>query len=64
MGGWLSLLGAELRPERIIGVIGISSAPDFTIGLENSYLSDMQKQELKEKGKLEFQTNDFTYIFK
>ena len=63
MGGWLSLLGAELRPERIIGVIGISSAPDFTIGLENSYLSDMQKQELKEKGKLEFQTNDFTYIF-
>ncbi len=63
MGGWLSLLGAEARPERIIGVIGISAAPDFTIGLENSYLSDTQKQEINEKGKIEFVTNDFTYVF-
>ena len=63
MGGWLSLMGAELRPERVIGVVGISSAPDFTIGLEDSYLSEAQKQEIAQKGKIEFVTNDFTYIF-
>jgi len=63
MGGWLSLLAAELRPERIIGVVGISSAPDFTVGLENFYLSTQQKQEIQDKGRIEFVTGDFTYIF-
>ena len=30
MGGWLALHLAELRPERIIAVVGIAAAPDFT----------------------------------
>ena len=30
MGGWLALLLALARPERIIGLIGIAAAPDFT----------------------------------
>jgi len=30
MGGWLALLAALKRPERIAGVIGIAAAPDFT----------------------------------
>jgi pimeloyl-ACP methyl ester carboxylesterase len=30
MGGWLMLLIAKLRPERITGMIGIAPAPDFT----------------------------------
>ena len=63
MGGWLSLLGAELRPNRVVGVVGISSAPDFTIGLEDYYLTDEQKQTIAQTGKVEFITNDFTYIF-
>lgn len=30
MGGWLALHLAQLRPERILAVIGIAAAPDFT----------------------------------
>jgi len=30
MGGWLALLVALARPERIAGIIGIAAAPDFT----------------------------------
>lgn len=30
MGGWLALLVALARPERVIGLVGIAAAPDFT----------------------------------
>jgi pimeloyl-ACP methyl ester carboxylesterase len=30
MGGWLMLLAALARPERVVGMIGIAAAPDFT----------------------------------
>ena len=30
MGGWISLLVARARPERVAGLVGIAAAPDFT----------------------------------
>jgi pimeloyl-ACP methyl ester carboxylesterase len=30
MGGWIALLAALARPERVAGIVGIAAAPDFT----------------------------------
>ncbi len=30
MGGWIMLLVARARPERVVGMVGIAAAPDFT----------------------------------
>ena len=50
MGGWIMLLAALVRTERIAGLVGIAAAPDFTEDLMwNRYGEDM-RAELKEKG--------------
>jgi pimeloyl-ACP methyl ester carboxylesterase len=49
MGGWLALLLAKLRPERVSAVVGIAAAPDFT---EWGY-SDEEKRELRDSGRVE-----------
>ncbi len=33
MGGWLALLAARARPERVAALVGIAAAPDFTEAL-------------------------------
>ncbi|WP_039020011.1 alpha/beta fold hydrolase [Halocynthiibacter namhaensis] len=53
MGGWQSLLLARAMPERIVGLIGIAAAPDFT---EDGYwasFSDTQKETLETQGYVE-----------
>jgi pimeloyl-ACP methyl ester carboxylesterase len=49
MGGWLMLLAALARPERIAGLVGIAAAPDFT---DWGYSED-EKSRIREEGRIE-----------
>jgi pimeloyl-ACP methyl ester carboxylesterase len=50
MGGWLMLLTALARPERIAGLVGIATAPDFTQDLIEDALTPEQKAVLERAG--------------
>ncbi|HYU13271.1 MAG TPA: alpha/beta hydrolase [Stellaceae bacterium] len=50
MGGWIMLLAALARPERIVALIGIAAAPDFTEELLPKRLSAEQRREIEERG--------------
>lgn len=49
MGGWLMLLIARARPERVVGMVGVAPAPDFT---DWGFTTD-EKLHLLSHGKLE-----------
>lgn len=51
MGGWIMLLAALRRPERVSGLVGIASAPDFTEDLIWNQLSEDAQSALKEIGR-------------
>lgn len=53
LGGWLMLLAARARPERIAGLVGIAPAADFT-ELMWQRLDDSQRARLKSEGRLTF----------
>jgi pimeloyl-ACP methyl ester carboxylesterase len=59
MGGWIMLLLALARPERIKGLVGLAPAPDFTETLIWWNLSDDARTRLLEDGKLE-QPSDYS----
>ncbi len=50
MGGWIMLLTALARTDRVAGLIGIASAPDFTEDLIRPALSEEQTRALQENG--------------
>ena len=50
IGGWIMLLAALARPERVAALVGIAPAPDFTEELLPARLTPEQRRELEEKG--------------
>jgi pimeloyl-ACP methyl ester carboxylesterase len=52
MGGWIALLLARARPERIAGLIGIAPAPDFTERLMWPAFTEAQRTEIMTRGVL------------
>ncbi|MBV9825961.1 MAG: alpha/beta hydrolase [Alphaproteobacteria bacterium] len=52
MGGWIMLLAALARPERIAGLLGVAAAPDFTRELLWGRLDEAQQRELTERGQV------------
>ena len=53
MGGWIMLLAALARPDRVAGLVGIASAPDFTEELLWNNLTSEQQDALEKDGRIE-----------
>ena len=64
MGGWIAHLVALQRPNRIVGLIGIASAPDFTQELIWGNMTPSQKTKLMNEGQIivatEYNTQGWT----
>lgn len=58
MGGWLMLLAALARPERVAGLVGIAAAPDFTEDLMWATFSPEVRRTIETEGVYR-QPNDY-----
>ncbi len=50
MGGWIALLAALARRDRIAALVGIAAAPDFTDALMSEAFSFRQRAQLEREG--------------
>ncbi len=57
LGGWLMLLCALQRKQKIHSLIGLASAPDFTENLIFNLLSPLQKNDLLIKGFIDLKSD-------
>ena len=53
MGGWIALLVARAMPERVVGLVGVAAAPDFTEDLMWAGFSAGEQARLMAEGRLE-----------
>ena len=58
MGGWIALLVALARPERVQAIVGIAAAPDFTADLIRPSLSPAARDALASRG-VWYQPSDY-----
>lgn len=58
MGGWLALLVARERAERVRGLVGLAAAPDFTEDLIWNVMDEAQRTELMDAGQV-LEPNDY-----
>jgi pimeloyl-ACP methyl ester carboxylesterase len=61
MGGWLLLLLGRRYPERLKGLIGVASAPDFTQEMLEKSLSPAERQTLETEGRVQMTSGPFSY---
>ncbi|MDD2868913.1 alpha/beta fold hydrolase [Neomegalonema sp.] len=52
MGGWIGLLLARARPERVAGFLGVAAAPDFTEDLVARRMTAAQHAEMAAQGRV------------
>jgi pimeloyl-ACP methyl ester carboxylesterase len=52
MGGWIMVLAALARPERVAALVGIAAAPDFTTDLLPKRLFDAQLRTIYDEGRI------------
>ncbi len=52
MGGWIALLAARVLAPRVVGLIGIAAAPDFTENLMWEAMTFAERTQLMEQGVL------------
>jgi len=52
VGGWLMLLAALARPERVAALVGIAAAPDFTAELLPRRLTSAQRRTIEKDGRV------------